>query len=59
MAEWLVEDTDAMPLIALTKEDVGDWLPGQSPTIEAWVAASGFEGKPATYCLVPDAAGEP
>ena len=59
MAEWLVEDTDAMPLIALTKEDVGDWLTGQSPTIEAWVAASGFEGKPATYCLVPDAAGEP
>ena len=60
MPDWLIDDADenAVPLVAVTNADLGDWLVGQPPAIAAWVGSSGFEGKPATHCLVPDDAGK-
>ncbi len=61
MAEWFVEktDADAIPLVALTVEDVDGWLSAQSAAVTAWVAGSGFKAKPATHCLIPDDQGKP
>ena len=61
MTDWFVEDTaaNAIPVIVLTQKDFGPWQSAQSATVATWVAASGFEGKPATHCLIPDEAGNP
>ena len=57
MRDALLEQrpADAIPLILITENDFGDWLPQQAPSTQRWVKSCGFKAKPGTLCLVPDA----
>ncbi len=47
----------AVPVVPVTTESLKGWLEGQDKARRAWVAANGFDGKPGSRLLLPDAGG--
>lgn len=48
---------EAVPLQCLTADGFAAWVAGQSAPLRAWLAATGFEAKPGSHALIPDAQG--
>ena len=47
----------AVPLFALDADNLSAWLEGQTPTVQNWVKAQGFNANVGSVCVVPDADG--
>ncbi|MFQ5786134.1 MAG: M17 family metallopeptidase [Alphaproteobacteria bacterium] len=46
-------ETETAEILAVTADQLGDWLGGQPPATAAWVAATGFTAEPGCHCLLP------
>lgn len=44
-----------VPIDLVAEDGLDEWLEGQPESTRRWVRASGFEARPHTRCLVPDA----
>ena len=44
-----------VPIDLVGEDGLGAWLEGQPESTRRWVRASGFEARPHTHCLVPNA----
>lgn len=49
----------AIPIIPLTREDLGDWLSAATERERNWVKASAFVGDAGSHVVLPDADGRP
>ena len=47
-----------VPIDLVAEDGLDEWLEGQPESTRRWVRASGFEARPHTRCLVPDASRE-
>ncbi|MFD1344764.1 leucyl aminopeptidase family protein, partial [Litorisediminicola beolgyonensis] len=52
-------DTDALPLHLIAQGTASDWAADQSDSVQAWVAASGFDGALGSTLMIPGADGAP
>jgi leucyl aminopeptidase len=58
MLECFTEDAaGAVPVQLLTPATLQAWRAGAATTQAAWVSASGFDARPGSLCLLPDAHG--
>lgn len=48
-------EPDEVPIDLVAEDGLDEWLEGQPEATRRWVRASGFEARPHTRCLVPDA----
>ena len=48
-------EPDEVPIDLVAEDGLDEWLEGQPESTRRWVRASGFEARPHTRCLVPDA----
>ena len=46
-------------IVLVTKKDFRGWLKKQPARTARWLQAHGFEAKPGSFCIVPDASGVP
>lgn len=59
MTDTLIESAaSAVPIVAVTADGFDTWLDAQSEEVRTWTAATGFEGKAGTICLIPAADGQ-
>ena len=48
-------EPDEIPIDLVGEDGLDEWLEGQPESTRRWVRAAGFEARPHTRCLVPDA----
>ena len=48
-------ESGEVPIDLVDEAGLDEWLAGQPESTRRWVRSSGFEGRPRTRCLVPDA----
>ena len=44
-------------IVPMAGGDIKKWLEGRAARVRRWVESTGFQGKPASHCLVPSAGG--
>ena len=52
-AALVADQSDAIPITALTRAAYDGWLQAQPAPRRAWVAASGFRAQVGGFCLLP------